>query len=140
VGTGARLYCLPRAISTNLTNAAHHRSQIGQEMCEVRSVFVALPEAPCSPYRADCDASCRWPTAVGSVGTGAKDGESSAGRVWAAGFHHVTARSSLAGVWKLMYRNFLIFKFCFSGRCKPWINKTTDTQLVGTGHECIYTV
>jgi hypothetical protein len=37
----------------------------------------------------------------GSVNTGAKEDESITGRVWAAGFHHVTARSSLAGVLKL---------------------------------------
>jgi hypothetical protein len=32
----------------------------------------------------------------GNVSTGAKDDESSTGRVWAAGFHHVTARSRFA--------------------------------------------
>jgi len=44
---------------------------------------------------------------VGSVGTGTKEAESSIGRVRAAGFHHVTARSRLARVLKLMYRLFL---------------------------------
>jgi hypothetical protein len=43
----------------------------------------------------------------GSVSTGAKEDESSTGRVWVAGFHHVTARSPLAGVLKLMKRLFL---------------------------------
>jgi hypothetical protein len=43
----------------------------------------------------------------GSVGTGAKEVESSTGRVWAVGFHHVTVRSRLAGVLKLMNRLFL---------------------------------
>ena len=43
----------------------------------------------------------------GSVGTGTKDDESSNGRVWAAGFHHVTARSRLARVFKLMKHLFL---------------------------------
>jgi hypothetical protein len=43
----------------------------------------------------------------GSVGTGTKEDESSTGRVWAAGFHHVTARSRLAGDLKLMNRLFL---------------------------------
>ena len=38
----------------------------------------------------------------GSVGTGTKEDESSTGRVWASGFHHVTARSRLARVLKLM--------------------------------------
>ena len=37
----------------------------------------------------------------GSVGSVIKEDESSAGRVWAAGFHHVTARSGLARVLKL---------------------------------------
>jgi len=37
-------------------------------------------------------------TLRGSVGTGTKGGESSTGRVGAAGFHHVMARSRLARV------------------------------------------
>jgi hypothetical protein len=40
----------------------------------------------------------------GSVGTGTKEDESSTGRVWAAGFYHVTALSRLARVLKLMNR------------------------------------
>jgi hypothetical protein len=32
----------------------------------------------------------------GTMSTGAKEDESSTGRSWAAGFHHVTARSLLA--------------------------------------------
>jgi len=43
----------------------------------------------------------------GSVDMGAKEDESSTGRVWAAGFHHVTDRSRLARVLKLMNRLFL---------------------------------
>ena len=43
----------------------------------------------------------------GSVGMGRMEDESSTGRVWAAGFHHVTARSRLARVLKLMNRLFL---------------------------------
>ena len=43
----------------------------------------------------------------GSVGTGTKVDESSTGRFWAAGFHHVRARSCLARVLKLMNRLFL---------------------------------
>jgi len=39
-----------------------------------------------------------------SVGTGTKEDESSTGRVWAAGFHHVMVRSRLARVLKLMNR------------------------------------
>ena len=43
----------------------------------------------------------------GSVGTGTEEDESSTGRVWAAVFHHVMARSGLARVLKLMNRLFL---------------------------------
>jgi hypothetical protein len=48
-----------------------------------------------------------------SMGTGTKEDESSTGRVWAAGFHHVTARSRLARVLKVMNRLFtyLVFQF-----------------------------
>jgi hypothetical protein len=45
----------------------------------------------------------------GSVSTGAKEHESIAGRVWAAGFCHVTACSSLAHVLKIV--NHLIIQF-----------------------------
>jgi hypothetical protein len=40
----------------------------------------------------------------GRVGTGPEEDESRTGCVWAAGFHHVTVRSRLAGVLKLMNR------------------------------------
>jgi hypothetical protein len=36
-----------------------------------------------------------WQILRGSVSTGAKEDESSTGRIWAAGFHHVTAGSRL---------------------------------------------
>jgi hypothetical protein len=49
----------------------------------------------------------------GKVSMGAKEDESSTGRVWAAGFHHVTARSRLARGLKLANCLFL-----FSGRSK----------------------
>jgi len=42
-----------------------------------------------------------------SVGTGTKEDQSSTGRVWAAGFHHVRARSGLSSVLWLMNRLFL---------------------------------
>ena len=42
----------------------------------------------------------------GSMGTGTKEDESSTGSVWAAGFHHVTARSRVARVLKLTNRLF----------------------------------
>ena len=40
----------------------------------------------------------------GRVGTGTKEDESSTGRVWAAGFHHVAVCSRLARVFRLMNR------------------------------------
>jgi hypothetical protein len=43
----------------------------------------------------------------GSMNTGAEEDESITGRIWAAGFHHVTARSRLASVLKLTKRLFL---------------------------------
>jgi hypothetical protein len=43
----------------------------------------------------------------GSVGTGTKEGETSTGHVWTAGFHHITARSTLVSVLKLMNHLFL---------------------------------
>jgi hypothetical protein len=53
----------------------------------------------------------------GSVSAGTKEDESITGRVWAAGFHHVKARSRLAGVLKLK-ETFIysIFPIFFSGR------------------------
>ena len=42
-----------------------------------------------------------------SVGMGTKEDLSSTQRVWAAGFHHITARSRLARVFKLLNRLFL---------------------------------
>jgi head-tail adaptor len=58
----------------------------------------------------------------GRVSTGTKEDESSTGRVWAAGFHHVTASSRLARVSKLMNVYLFNFQF-FSGRGKPRILK-----------------
>jgi hypothetical protein len=48
------------------------------------------------------------------MGMGTKEDESSTGHVWAAGFHHVMAYSSLACILKL-YEAFisLIFQFFF---------------------------
>jgi hypothetical protein len=42
------------------------------------------------------------------MGTGKKEDESSTGHVWAARFHHVTARFHLARVLKFMNRLFLL--------------------------------
>jgi hypothetical protein len=54
---------------------------------------------------------------------GAKEDKSSTGRVWVAGFHHVTARSRLASVLKLTNHLFLEFSFFFFG--PRW---TADTE------------
>ena len=43
----------------------------------------------------------------GRVSTRTKEDESSTGHVWAAGFHHVAARSLLVRVFKLMNPLFL---------------------------------
>ena len=43
----------------------------------------------------------------GSVGTRTKEDDSSTGRVWAPGLHHVRVRSRLARVFELMNRLFL---------------------------------
>jgi hypothetical protein len=43
-----------------------------------------------------------WQVLQGSVSTGTKEDESSTGHAWAAGFHHVMARSHLACILKLM--------------------------------------
>jgi hypothetical protein len=55
----------------------------------------------------------------GSVGTGAKEDESSTGRVWVAGFHHVTAHSRLVRILEHMNRLFLYFSNFFMSRGKP---------------------
>jgi hypothetical protein len=43
----------------------------------------------------------------GSMSTGPKEDKPSTGRSWAAGFHHVTARSRVAHILKLINRLFL---------------------------------
>jgi hypothetical protein len=48
-----------------------------------------------------------WQVLRGGVSTGAKEDESSTGRVWVAEFHHVTDRSRLARVLKLVNRLFI---------------------------------
>jgi hypothetical protein len=61
--------------------------------------------------------------------------ESSNGHVWAAGFHHVTAHSRLARIFKLMNCLFLLtfFFFFFLGCSKPQITETAYTGSVDTG-------
>jgi hypothetical protein len=84
------------------------------------------------------EADCRQ-VLRGRVSTGAKEDESSTGHVWAAGFHHVTALSRLAGVLKLTNLLFLEFSNFFSGRGEPRITETADTESVDTGaHLYIY--
>jgi hypothetical protein len=67
----------------------------------------------------------------GSVCTGTEEVESSTGRVWASGFHHVTARSPLGCVLKLKKIYFLIFQF-FSDSSKPRTTETADTESADT--------
>jgi hypothetical protein len=55
----------------------------------------------------------------GSVSMGTEKDESNTGPVWAAGFHHVTARSHLSRNLKLM--NLFLFSKLFSGRGKQRI-------------------
>jgi hypothetical protein len=62
---------------------------------------------------------------------GTKEDESNTGRVWAAGFHHVTACSCLAHVLKL--KNCL-FSHLFLCRCEPrimnqWIRRHNCTHM-----------
>jgi hypothetical protein len=68
----------------------------------------------------------------GSVSTGAKEDESNTGHVWAAGFHHVTSGSRLALFETHVPYISLIFNF-FSGRGKPRIIETAETESVDTG-------
>jgi hypothetical protein len=72
-----------------------------------------------------------------SMGMGTKEDESSIGRIWAAGFHHVMARSRLTRVLKLMNCLFLLFSNFLSGRSKLQITETADTESTDTGHGCI---
>ena len=65
----------------------------------------------------------------GTVGTGTKEDESNTGSIWAAGVHHVTARSRLARVLKLTNSLFLQFSKFFSGHGKPQITEITDTRV-----------
>lgn len=56
-------YFLPHVISTELPNAAHHYTEIGQEMWKVPLVFLLLREVTYGSFRADFYATRRWPTA-----------------------------------------------------------------------------
>jgi hypothetical protein len=49
----------------------------------------------------------------GSMGTGTKEDGSSTGCIWAAGFNHVTTRSHMARILKLMNCLFLNFQISF---------------------------
>jgi hypothetical protein len=73
----------------------------------------------------------------GSMSMGVKEDESNTGQVWAAGFHHVTARSHLAGILKLINRLFLQFSNFFQtvvnrGKLKPQILNQRIR-----GHTCV---
>jgi hypothetical protein len=71
----------------------------------------------------------------GSESMGAKEDESSTGRIWDAGFHHVTACSQLAGILTLPahFFNFPIFFY----QSEPQLTETADTESVDTG-ACLY--
>jgi hypothetical protein len=69
------------------------------------------------------------------VGTGTKEDESSTGRVWAVGFHHVTVCSRLARVLKLMNHlfNYPILGGGGEARGKPRITETANTESANKG-------
>ena len=68
-----------------------------------------------------------WWQVCGEAWVGDKGNESSTGRVSAVGFHHVTVRSRLARVLKLMNRLFLQFsKFFFFGPRPTADTESTD--------------
>jgi hypothetical protein len=54
-----------------------------------------------------------WQVLRGSLGTETKEDESSTGRIWAAGLHHVTVCSHLVRVLKLINRLFIYLIFNF---------------------------
>jgi hypothetical protein len=66
------------------------------------------------------------------MSTGPKKDKSSAGHVWAAGFHHV--HSCLADILKLTNRFFPIF---FLDNSKPWVTETADTEPADRG-TCLF--
>jgi hypothetical protein len=59
------------------------------------------------------------------VGTGTKENESSHGRVWAAGFHYVTARSRLARVLKIGNPLFLSFSYVYFSAAVKCVSRDT---------------
>jgi hypothetical protein len=79
-----------------------------------------------------------WRQVLGeSMGLGTKEDESSIERIWAARFHHVTARSRLTRILKLMNCLFLLLSNFLSGRNKLQIIETADTESTDMGHDCI---
>jgi hypothetical protein len=83
----------------------------------------------------------------GSMSTGAKEDESSTGHNWAAGFHHVTACSFLAGVLKFTNHLFLQFSNFLSGRSEPqilnqwiWGHDCTDISKIMHSRETEYNI
>jgi hypothetical protein len=59
----------------------------------------------------------------GSVSTGAEEDESNTGRVWTAGFHHVTASSRFVRFLKLMTHLLLLFSIFLVGVWGPTVNR-----------------
>jgi hypothetical protein len=72
-----------------------------------------------------------WQDLRRSVSTGTKEHESSTERVWAAGFHNITARSRQTGVLKLTNRLFFNFSIFFGPRY------TADNESVDTGAQMV---
>jgi len=87
---------------TTLTLWSHYYGKYG--LSEHKHCDNAATNANSENARSRMMASLR-----GIVGTGTKVDESSTGSIWAAGFHHVTARSRLARVSKLMNRSFIFY-------------------------------
>jgi hypothetical protein len=62
-----------------------------------------------------------------------KGRQSSTGRVWAAGFRHVTVNSCLARILKLLNRLFFNFPIWVGGHSKPQIAEIADTESADRG-------
>jgi len=74
-----------------------------------------------------------WRQVCGEAcGMWTKEDESSTGCVWAAGCHHVTTRSRLARIFKLLNLYFFNFPNLFLGRGQPRITEITNNESADT--------
>jgi hypothetical protein len=72
------------------------------------------------------------------MSTGAKEDESSTGRIWASGFHHFMSIGARFETYEPVIS--LIFNY-FGGCHKPRVTETADTESVDTGAQLyFYTV